>query len=96
MWVVFWGLGNNLQLKTLDSVAIKESNNSEAGWLITLCYFINSSPSSISNLVLYWAGNNIMDGVILIQSGINLQWIPTISNLWINLAIATYKEKNTI
>ena len=31
--------------------------------MITLCYFRNTFPSSISNLVLYWAGNNILAGV---------------------------------
>ena len=60
----------------MDAVATKESNNNEAGCIITLCYFRNTSPISISNLVLYWAGNNILDGVNLIQSVINLQYIP--------------------
>ena len=50
----------------MDAVAIKESKYSEAGCLITLCYFPSTSPSSISNLVLYWAGNNILVGVDLI------------------------------
>ena len=57
----------------MDAVAIKESKYIEDGFLITLCYFRNTSPSSILNLVLYGAGNNILDGVNLIRSGINLQ-----------------------
>ena len=39
------------------------------------CYFRNTYPSSISNLVLYWSGNNILSRVNLIQLGINLQYI---------------------
>ena len=58
--------------------------NSVDIFLITLCYFRNHSPSSILNLVLYWAGNNIMVGVDSIQSGIKLQWIPT-KNTSLNL-----------
>ena len=58
------------------TVSAKESNNSDSVCLITLCYFRNTSPNSISNLVMYWAGNNILSGVDLIQPGINLQWIP--------------------
>ena len=57
----------------MDAVEIKESKYIEAGFLITIFYFRNNSPSIISNLVLYWAGNNILDGVNSIQSGISLQ-----------------------
>ena len=64
-------------LNTLGAVAIEEYNNGEAGCLITICYFRNKSPSIISNLVLYWVVNNIMDGVNLIQPGINLHWVTT-------------------
>ena len=61
----------------MDAVAIKESKYSEASFLITLCYFRNTSPSIISNWVLYWALNNILVVFDLIQSRINLQNIPT-------------------
>ena len=44
-------------------VAIKESKYSGAGCLITPCYFGNDSPSIISDLVMYWPYNNILDGV---------------------------------
>ena len=71
------GLGNTLGLKSLDAVVTKKSKYSEAGCLINLCYFLNNSLSSISNLVLYWAGNNILYRVDLIQLGINLQYIST-------------------
>ena len=63
------------------TVSIKEYNNSESGCLITLCYFQNTFASIISNLVHYWAGNNILAGVDLIQSGFNLQWIPTVVHI---------------
>ena len=32
----------------MDEVEIKDSNKSEAGFLNTLCYFRNTSPSIIS------------------------------------------------
>ena len=72
---------------------IKEYNNSEAGCLITLCYFRNTSPIIISNLVLYWAGNNILAGVYSIQSEIKLKWIPTPSYLQGKWKISTYEKK---
>ena len=59
------------------AISIGSSNNSEYGCLITLFHFLNNFPSSISNLVLYWAGNNILVGVNFIQLGIRLQCIPT-------------------
>ena len=71
------GLGNTLGLKTLDAVVTKKSKYSKAGCLINLCYFLNNALSSISNLVLYWAGNNILSRVDFIQLGINLQYIST-------------------
>ena len=64
-------------MKTQSAVSIKESKYSEAGCLITLFNFRNTSPNGISSLVRYWEGNNILSGVDLIHSGINLQWIPT-------------------
>ena len=57
----------------MDTVSIKEYNNSEAGCLINLCYFRNTSQSSISSLVLYREGNNTIFGVDSIRLGINLQ-----------------------
>ena len=66
-----------LVLNPLYAVAIKEFKYSESSCVITLCYFRNNYPSSISNLVLYWAVNNIINGVDLIQWGINLQYIIT-------------------
>ena len=66
-----------MELKTLVEFSIEESNNSESGCLISLFCFRNTSPISISNLVLYYVGNKILDGVDSIKSGINLQWIPT-------------------
>ena len=71
---MYW---ETLGLNTQYAVAIKKSNNSESGCLITLYYFGYTYPSSISNLVLYWAGNNILDGVNSIHLGTNLQWIHT-------------------
>ena len=65
-------MGNDILLKTNDKVAIKEYRYSKAGFLVTLCSFQNTSPSRISVLVCYWAGNNILHGVYLIHSGINL------------------------
>ena len=87
IWVEeVWDIGcqvivNTIGIKTLDAVGIKESNNNWAGCLINICYFRNTSPSSISNLVLYWVGNYITSGVDSIQSGINLQWISTSDDL---------------
>ena len=60
----------------MDAVAIKQSNNSDDFCLVTICYFRNTFPGSIFSLVLYLAGNNILDGIDLIQLGIDLQWIP--------------------
>ena len=77
----------------MDAVSIKEYNNSEYGCLITLWYFINTSPISILNLVLYWVLNNICYGVDLIQPGINLQWIPTPSGHQSNSEIHIYEKK---
>ena len=57
-------------------VSIKEYNNSKAGLLITLLYFIKNSPISIYNLVSYWSGNKILSRVDSIQSVINLHIIP--------------------
>ena len=76
----------------MDAVAIKESNNSENGCLITLCYFRNNSPISISNLVMYWTENNLLAGVDSIQSGIKLQYISTPSCLLSKCTIATYEN----
>ena len=46
-------------------------------------------------LTLYWAGNNIIDQVDLIQSRINLQYIRTPSLLQSNWIMTTYgREKN--
>ena len=56
----------------MDKVEIKESKYSETCCLINLSYFRNDSPSSISNLVLYYVVKNIMYGVDSIQTGINL------------------------
>ena len=50
-------------LNTLGAVAIEEYNNGEAGCLITLCCFQNTSSISILNLVMYWVVNNILHGV---------------------------------
>ena len=61
----------------MDSVEIKGYKYIGAGFLINLCYFQNTSPSRILSLVLYWAVNDILDGVNLIHLGINLNWIPT-------------------
>ena len=69
-------MGDTLALKTQDTVTTKEYRYSEAGCLIPLCYFNKIYPSIISNLVRYWAVNNIMAVLYSIQSGINLQWIP--------------------
>ena len=75
---------------------MKEYKYSEAGCLIYLCYFQNTSPSSISDLVCYWVRNNIMAGVNSIQLGINLQWISTPSCLQINCTIAAYYNKQNV
>ena len=97
VWYIGWyGIGKTLGLKNLDAVSIKESNNSEAGCLITLFYFRNTSPMCISNLLLYWSGYNIMDVVNSIQSVISLQWILTPSCLWIKWTISTYNKKQYI
>ena len=48
-----YGLGNILGLKNLDSVSIIESKYSESGCLIILYNFLNTSPNSSTNLVLY-------------------------------------------
>ena len=66
-------MGNTLVIKTLDATTIKGYKYIEAVCLITLCYFLNTYPINISNLVLYWAVNNILDGVDSIKSGINPQ-----------------------
>ena len=57
----------------MDAVAIKEYKFSESGCLINLLYFRNTFLISISNFVLYWAGNNNLPKVDSIQSVINLQ-----------------------
>ena len=82
VWTQSWDIrcyyiGKTIVLKTKDAVAIKESKYSEAGCLITLCYFQNNSPGSIFSLVCYWAVNSILYRVNLIHSGINLQCIKT-------------------
>ena len=64
----------------MDEVSIKESNNSESSYLVILCNLRNTSLISISNLVLYCSGNIFLVEVNLIQSGINLNLIPT--GLW--------------
>ena len=61
-----WDIGcyimvKTMGLKTLDTVAIKEYNKSGAACLITICYSQNTLPSSISNLILYGAGNIIQE-----------------------------------
>ena len=69
VWDIWWySLGKALVIKNLDAVAIKESKYSEIGCLITLGYFWNTYPISISNFVHYWAVNNILNWVNLIQS----------------------------
>ena len=77
----------------MDAFATKESKYSEAGCLINLFHFRNTSPSRISSLVRYWVGNNILAGVDLIHSGINLQWIPKTSHLQSMWKIATYERE---
>ena len=57
---------------------LKKKKTSEACCLITPYNFRNTSPNSIPNLVPYWTENNILAWVDSIQSGINLQYIPTI------------------
>ena len=79
----FWqiggqGIGKILGINTQAEAAEKEYKYIETGFLITLCYFINTSPSSISDLVCYQAVNNILSGMDVIQSGINLQWISAL------------------
>ena len=61
-----------LGLTTQDAVVIKEFKYSDYGCLITLCYFRNNSPRSISSLFRYWVINNILYGVNLVHWGINL------------------------
>ena len=78
-------------IKNLDAFGIKKYNKSDASFLINICYYKNTS-SSIYNLVLYWAGNNILSGAYLIQSGINLQCIPTPSCIQSKCTIATYEN----
>ena len=56
-----WVLLNTLGLNNLDTFAIKEYNKSGAACLITICYSQNTLPSSISNLILYGAGNIIQE-----------------------------------
>ena len=63
------------------------------------CYF--PSPrllgiTYISNLVLYWVGNNILAGLYLIQFWINLYWIPTPSHFQSKFTVATYEKKQNI
>ena len=43
--------------------------------MFNLCYFRNTSTSSISSLVRYWVENSILAGVYSIRSGMKLQWI---------------------
>ena len=56
-----------IELKNHYAAAMKEYKYSEAGCLLNIWYFRNTSPSSISNLAHYWEGNKILDGVDLIQ-----------------------------
>ena len=60
--------------------------------------YLNTSPISILNLVLYpnlhWAGNNIHDQADSIQYVINLQFIPTTSPLISKWIITIYEKKN--
>ena len=51
-----------IRLNTLNVVVIIDYKYSEAGCLITLGYFKNTSPGRILILVCYWDGNNILDG----------------------------------
>ena len=57
----------------MEEVATKGYIYSEAGCLINQCHFLNTSPSSISSLVLYCTGNRILTGVDSIKLGIYLQ-----------------------
>ena len=93
-WVI--GYGKDSMTKTHDAVSTKESSNSEDGCLINLCYFRNTPPSNISNLVRYWAVNNILYGVNLIHSGTKLQWITTPYHIWSKWKISTYNKKQNI
>ena len=63
---MLWGIVKTLLITTQETAAIKSYKYSEGGCMITLCYFLNTSPGSIINLVRYWEGNNIMAGVNLI------------------------------
>ena len=77
-----WQIGcksliNNLGLKNQDEAATKEYNNSDSSCGINIRYFLNTSPSSISNLVLYQAVNNILAEVGLIKLGVILHLIST-------------------
>ena len=83
-------------MKTLDTVTIKASNNSEAGCLITLFYFRNTYPSIISDLDLYWVGNKYLSIFNSIQLVINLKCIPTPFRLWSKCKISTYKKEQNI
>ena len=80
----------------MDPVTIKYYNNIDSGCLIIPCYFRNTYSSRISNLVLYGAGNNILNGVNFIQSGINLQYIPTHSSIISEWKISAYNKKKCI
>ena len=75
---------------------MKESNSSESGCLINLFYSKNTSPISISNLVMYWVINHSLDGVNSVQPGINLQWIPIPSRIQSKWEIDTYEKKKYI
>ena len=80
----------------MDATETKEFKYSKAGILITLCYFQNTSPSGIQNLVHYRAVKNIMAGVHSINPGINLQWVPTPSHILSEWKISTYNKKQHI
>ena len=61
--------------------------------------YLNTPPSSVSNLVLYPCsvfGGEIIFVIGSIQSGINGQYIPTPSTLWSKWIITTYKKKQNI
>ena len=68
----------------MDTVVTKQSKYSESCCLINICYILNTYLIIISNLVLYWAGNNILSGVDLIQLGMNLQYIPICFRIKLN------------
>ena len=52
--VGYQGLVYTLGLNYHDIITIKEYKHSGDGCLITVCYFWNTSPSSILNFVNYW------------------------------------------